>query len=73
MLNVGLLLFIPYRAMENRVFAALSAAGFTFTAAQARVFQRIGPDGSRLTELAEAAQITKQSAGFLVDQLESAG
>ena len=72
-LNVGLLLFIPYRAMENRVFAALAAAGFEFTPAQARVFQRIGPDGSRLTELAEAAQITKQSAGFLVDQLESAG
>jgi DNA-binding MarR family transcriptional regulator len=35
--------------------------------------QRIGPDGTRLTELAEAAQVTKQTAGFLVDQLERAG
>lgn len=35
--------------------------------------QRIGPDGTRLTELAEQAQITKQTAGFLVDQLEKAG
>src|SRR5687767_9653232 len=73
-LNLGLLLYIPYRAMEARVFAALAAAGFDdFTPAQARVFQRIAPEGSRLTELAEQAQITKQSAGFLVDQLERAG
>jgi len=73
-LNLGLLLFIPYRAMETRVFAGLAAAGFDdFTPAQARVFQRIAPEGSRLTDLAEQAQITKQSAGFLVDQLERAG
>lgn len=73
-LNIGLLLFIPYRALEKRVFDALAAAGFDdVTPAQARVFQRIAPGGSRLTELAEQAQITKQSAGFLVDQLERAG
>lgn len=73
-LNVGLLLFIPYRAMETRVFEALAAAGFDdFTPAQARVMQRIGRDGTRLTELAEAAQVTKQTASFLVDQLERGG
>lgn len=73
-LNVGLLLFIPYRAMETRVFQALTAAGFDdFTPAQARVMQRIGPQGTRLTELAEAAQVTKQTASFLIDQLERAG
>jgi DNA-binding MarR family transcriptional regulator len=73
-LNLGLLLFIPYRAMEKEVLHALAAAGFDdITLAQARVFQRINPEGSRLTELAEAAQVTKQTAGFLVDQLERAG
>jgi DNA-binding MarR family transcriptional regulator len=73
-LNTGLLLYIPYRAMEARVFKALAAAGHEdFTPAQARVFQRIAPGGSRLTDLAEQASITKQSAGFLVDQLERAG
>jgi DNA-binding MarR family transcriptional regulator len=72
-LNIGLLLFIPYRALENRVFTALADAGFETTLAQARVAQRIGPNGSRLTELAEAAQVTKQTAGYLVDQLERAG
>jgi DNA-binding MarR family transcriptional regulator len=73
-MNVGVLMFIPYRAMENRIFAALAAAGFDdFTLAQARLMQRLGPDGTRLTELAEAAQVTKQTVGFLVDQLERAG
>ncbi len=73
-LNLGLLLFIPYRALENRVFAALADAGYDdFTPAQARVFQRISANGTRLTELAEQAQVTKQTAGFLVDQLEKAG
>ncbi|MFD6091151.1 MarR family winged helix-turn-helix transcriptional regulator [Oerskovia sp. NPDC060338] len=73
-LNTGLLLFIPYRALEMRVFHAVRAAGFTdATPAQFRVFQRIGPHGTRLTELAEAAEVTKQTAGFLVDQLEAAG
>ncbi|WP_116451625.1 MarR family winged helix-turn-helix transcriptional regulator [Blastococcus litoris] len=73
-LNVGLLLFLPYRAMEGRVFAALAEAGFDdVSPAQAQVFQRIAPEGSRLTDLAAQAGITKQSAGFLVDQLERAG
>jgi DNA-binding MarR family transcriptional regulator len=68
------LLFLPYRALEDRVFAALAEAGYTdVTRAQGRVLQRIGPDGTRLTELAAAAQVTKQTAGFLVDQLERAG
>ncbi|MBB5953488.1 DNA-binding MarR family transcriptional regulator [Saccharothrix tamanrassetensis] len=72
--NIGLLLYVPYRELENRVFAALAEAGFDdVTPAQARIFQRIGPSGSRLTELAEAARVTKQTAGFLVDQLERAG
>jgi DNA-binding MarR family transcriptional regulator len=73
-LNIGLLLYLPYRFLENRVFTALAQAGYgDVTPAQARIFQRIGPAGTRLTELAEAAQVTKQTAGFLVDQLENAG
>lgn len=72
-LNIGLLLFIPYRSLENRVFEALRAAGYDITPAQMKVVQRIGPNGTRLTELAEQAQVTKQTAGFLVDQLEKAG
>ncbi|WP_394620783.1 MarR family winged helix-turn-helix transcriptional regulator [Lentzea sp. JNUCC 0626] len=72
-MNIGLLLFIPNRDVENRVLAAVNAAGFDVTQAQARVLMRVDPDGTRLTVLAEAAQVTKQTAGFLVDQLEKAG
>src|SRR6478752_10670939 len=60
--------------MEARVFAGLAERGFDdLTPAQARVFQRIADGGSRVTDLAEQAGITKQTAGFLVDQLERAG
>lgn len=73
-MNTGVLLFIPYRAMERRVLEGLRQAGHDdFTTAQARVFARIDATGSRLTDLAEHAQITKQSAQVLVDGLERAG
>lgn len=73
-LNLGLLCFIAYRAMEERVLHDITAAGFDdITAAQARIFARVGPHGTRVGELAEAAHVTKQTAGFLVDQLERAG
>lgn len=72
-LNTGLLLYIPYRWLENRVINALAEAGYgDITIAQMKIMQRIGPNGTRLTELAEQAQVTKQTAGFLVDQLEKA-
>lgn len=73
-LNLGLLCYIPYRAMETRVMQAVRAAGFEdITIAQARLFARIGPEGTRITDLAEQAEVTKQTAGFLVDQLERGG
>ena len=42
-LNLGLLLFIPYRAMESAVLDELRDHGHHLTIAQARVFQRIAP------------------------------
>ena len=72
--DLGVALFIPYRYMEDRIFRALQDAGFDdWTLAQLRVFQRIAPDGSRLTDLADQAQMSKQSAGVMVDQLERLG
>jgi DNA-binding MarR family transcriptional regulator len=73
-LNLGLLCFIGARAMEARVLAALAAAGFDdLTASQGRVAARIGPDGTRIGDLAEQAMVTKQTATATVDRLESAG
>jgi DNA-binding MarR family transcriptional regulator len=71
--HVGVLFFVAHRSMEQRVLERIQAAGHPVTQAQGRVAARIGPDGIRLTELAAAAQVTKQTAGFLVDQLEKAG
>lgn len=71
--RLGVLLFIPYRHMEQRILDAIVAAGHPITLTQARLFQRVDPNGSRLTTLAEAAQTTKQAAKFLVDQLEAGG
>ena len=72
--DLGVSLLIPYRYTEDRVFRALQDAGFDdWTLAQCRVFQRIDPDGSRLTDLADQAQMSKQSVGVLVDQLERLG
>jgi DNA-binding MarR family transcriptional regulator len=67
-------MFVAVRHVEQRVLEHLRAGGFEdLTLAQARIAARIGDDGSRLTDLAAAAQVTKQTAGFLVDQLERAG
>jgi DNA-binding MarR family transcriptional regulator len=73
-LGVGLLLFIPSRELERRVLAALAEAGYRdLTPAQARLLMRVGRHGTRVTELAEAALVTKQTASHLVDQLERSG
>ena len=73
-LPLGVLLFIPTRAMEAASMDGLARAGYTdMTVAQARIAARIDPGGSRITQLAAAAQVTKQTAGFLVEQLERAG
>lgn len=73
-LGVGLLLFIPSRELERRVLVSLAEAGYRdLTPAQARLLMRVGPNGTRVTELAEAALVTKQTASHLVDQLERSG
>ncbi len=72
--NLGVLLFVAYRALEQRAHDAVIKAGVTdITLAQARIAARIGPHGTRISELADQARVTKQSAGFLVEQLEAAG
>ena len=73
-LHVAVLMFIACRSAENQIIAAARQAGYSdFTLAQARIAARIGPHGTRLGELAEQAQVTKQTATALVDRLEAAG
>ena len=71
----SLLMWLGYRAAEDRIALALDAAGFgDITRAQIRLLAGIDDDeGSRLTVLAERARIAKQTATALVDRLAAAG
>jgi DNA-binding MarR family transcriptional regulator len=72
--NVGVLLRGPFQEVVRRVSVGLAEAGFDdVRPAHTAVFQHIEADGSRLTDLADRAQITKQSMGYLVDYLEQHG
>ena len=72
-MDLATLMFIAYRAMDDQVIRGLRDAGFEVTTAQSRIAQRIAVDGSRLTDLAEQAQVTKQTASLLVAALEREG
>lgn len=70
----SLLMFIAARAAAERIFRAVHDAGFDdVTIAQSRLMMGLDPDGTRLSVLAERAQIAKQTATALVDKLERAG
>lgn len=70
----GMLMFIGARHVEQRVLDAVLGAGYDdLTPAMARTAARLSEDGIRVTELAEQARITKQSASVLVEQLERSG
>jgi DNA-binding MarR family transcriptional regulator len=72
---VGALLRVPFLTVMSRIRDALPQAGYgDLHAAHLPVFQQIDEEtGSRLTDLAERALITKQSMGYLVDYLEEQG
>ena len=72
--NLAVLLFVTYRALEQKAHdAVITAGGADVTVAQARLMARIGTPGTRVSELAARARVAKQSAAFLVEQLEQKG
>lgn len=72
--NIGILLRAPFEELVTRITDGLREAGFDdIRPAHTAVFQHISAEGSRLSELAERAQLTKQSMGYLVDYLEERG
>jgi DNA-binding MarR family transcriptional regulator len=69
---IGALLRIPREATIRRVLVGLAERGFgDVRPAHFTVFQHMPLAGIRLTALAEAALLTKQSMGYLVDDLEA--
>ena len=73
-LMIGALLTIPTQVIGRRVAAALAERGFTdYRLTYQPVFQWCEPEGSRLTELAKRAGVTKQSMAEIIDVLEQHG
>ena len=73
-LPASLLMFIAARAAADRIFNVVRDAGFgDVTVAQSRLLMGVDADGTRLSVLADRAQIAKQTATALVDKLERAG
>jgi DNA-binding MarR family transcriptional regulator len=71
---IGALLRLPREAAIRQVMEGLAHAGFgDLRPAHCTVFQHLPLQGLRLTALAEAALLTKQSMGYLVDDLEGLG
>ena len=73
-LNLAQLLKHPFEALLTRLHRELAAAGFPdVRPAHGCVFQYTEPDGSRLTDLAQRAGLTKPTVLAAVDDLERLG
>lgn len=72
--ELAVLLRTGFQQIVAHVHARLGQAGFTdVRPAHMTIFQHLRPEGSRIGELAERAQLTNQSVGYLVDYLENRG
>lgn len=73
-LPLGSVITAAGRRLSGELDEALRAAGFAdLRAAHAPVFMAIAPEGSRLTDVAQRARMTKQAAGELVRHLTGRG
>lgn len=72
--HIGNIVGATWRSLQRQLERDLHAAGFEdVRSAHGAVFQNIRAQGSRITEMAEQAQITRQAMGQLVDDLERLG
>jgi DNA-binding MarR family transcriptional regulator len=72
--HIGILFQRLSRNFERRVRATLRERGHTgLQPSHQAVFVGLGASGTRLTDLANRAQMTKQAMGQLVDDLERLG
>ncbi len=71
---LGALLRIPFQAINARIVAELTRAGHPdLRPSHFSVFQHLDAEGTRVTTLADRAQMTKQAMGELVSDLERRG
>lgn len=71
--NTVTMLGQAYSLLGFRIVDGVVGAGFPQKPSHSAVFAQIRPEGSRLTELARAANMTPQAMGELVDELEELG
>ena len=71
---LGVLLRQPLRVLLAELHEGMAVAGYPdLRPAHSAVFMNMDPAGTRITDLAERAQMTKQSMGALVKYLELRG
>lgn len=71
---IGALVSIIDHELRRRVTAALQTQGFVdYRSTYHEIFMLLRADGSRITELAERAQITRQAMSELIAELERRG
>lgn len=72
--NLAALVEIPLQALEADIYPLLAERGFDdIRPAHSKVFTVISGAGSRVTDMAAAAAMTKQAMQYLVDDLEQLG
>jgi DNA-binding MarR family transcriptional regulator len=72
--TLGAILRLPFQILAKRLYEELAATGYPdIRSAHGSVFRYILPEGSRVSELAERAQMTKQSMAYLVESLRESG
>jgi DNA-binding MarR family transcriptional regulator len=67
------MLGVAWARLGHQIVAGVVTAGYPLRPAHSGVFAHIDLDGTRLTELANRANITPQAMGELVDDLERRG
>jgi DNA-binding MarR family transcriptional regulator len=73
--HIGQLLWGPYQAHLIRLHEALARAGYSDIQPTHgnNLFRHLDAEGSRITEIAERAHLTKQYIGNLAEYLEARG
>jgi DNA-binding MarR family transcriptional regulator len=72
--TLGALLRLPYEKLMVQTYKELAQTDFAdIRPAHSNVFRYISPTGSRVTDLAEKAQLAKQSMAYLVNSLHENG
>ena len=69
-----MLLEAPLAFLNDEIFRVLAERGFgDVRPAHSKIFETVSGEGSRITDMADRALLTKQSMQYLVDDLERLG